>query len=63
MEYPALDLVRLTLPRRVYTQRHLDYVADAIIRTYEKRSCMKGLRIVWEAPLMRHFTARLEPMA
>ena len=63
VEYPALDLVRLTLPRRVYTQRHLDYVADAIIGIYEKRSCVKGLRIVWEAPLMRHFTARLEPVA
>lgn len=63
VKYPLLELVRLTLPRRVFTQRHLDYVADSIIRIYERREAIKGMRLVWEAPVMRHFTARLEPVA
>ena len=62
MKYPVLDLVRLTLPRRVYTQRHIDYVADAVIELHKNRSQIKGLRITHQAPFMRHFTARLEPV-
>jgi tryptophanase len=60
--YPALELVRLTLPRRVYGQRHVDYVADAVIELYRNREEITGLRIVWEAEIMRHFTARLAPV-
>jgi tyrosine phenol-lyase len=60
--YPLLELVRLALPRRVYGQRHVDYVADAVIELHEKQAEIKGLRITWEAEIMRHFTARLEPI-
>lgn len=62
IRYPVLDLVRLTLPRRVYTQGHLDFVADAIIKIHRNRDQVKGLKLVREAPLMRHFTARLAPI-
>lgn len=62
IRYPVLDLVRLTLPRRVYTQGHLDFVAAAIIKIHRNRDQVKGLKLVWEAPLMRHFTARLAPI-
>ncbi len=60
MKYPALDLVRLAIPRRVYTQSHLDYVADVIIELYRKRETIRGVKLVWEAPLLRHFTAKFE---
>ena len=62
IRYPVLDLVRLTLPRRVYTQGHLDFVADAIIKIHRNRDQVKGLKLVREAPLMRHFTAGLAPI-
>jgi tryptophanase len=55
-----LELVRLAIPRRVYTQSHIDYVAEVIIEVYQKRAEIKGLKIVEEAPMLRHFTARLE---
>jgi len=57
-----LELVRLAIPRRVYTQSHIDYVAEMIIEVYKKRSVIRGLRITEEAPLLRHFTARLTPV-
>lgn len=57
-----LELVRLAIPRRVYTQSHIDYVAEVIIEVFEKRSAIKGLKIVEEAPMLRHFTAKLEEM-
>jgi tryptophanase len=56
----ALELVRLAIPRRVYTQSHIDYVAEVIIGVFEKRRDIRGLRIVEEAPMLRHFTAKLE---
>ena len=60
--YPALEMVRLTLPRRVYTQRHLDFVVETVAALYERRKELKGYRIVYEAPYLRHFTARFEPL-
>jgi len=58
----ALELVRLAIPRRVYTQSHIDYVAEAIIELFEKCQEIKGLKIIEEAPLLRHFTAKLSPV-
>jgi len=61
-ESPRLELVRLAIPRRVYTNEHLLYVADAVKELYEKRSTMKGMRIVSQSAVLRHFTARLAPI-
>jgi len=58
--YAALELVRLAIPRRVYTQSHLDYVAEVIGEVYRQREAIRGVKIVWEAPLLRHFTAKFE---
>ncbi|MEW6522409.1 MAG: tyrosine phenol-lyase [Bacillota bacterium] len=60
--YPKLELVRLTIPRRVYTDRHLDVVADSVIRLFERRHSIKGLKMVYEPPTLRFFTARFEPL-
>lgn len=60
-EIPApMELVRLAIPRRVYTQSHIDYVAEAIINVYRRRETLRGMRIVYQAPFLRHFTARFE---
>lgn len=58
----TLELVRLAIPRRVYTQSHIDYVAEVIIEVFRRRHEIKGLEIVEEAPLLRHFTAKLKPI-
>jgi len=59
--FPALELLRLTIPRRVYTNNHMDYVATALANVYHRSSNItRGLRIVREAPIMRHFTVDLE---
>ncbi len=60
--YPRLELVRLAIPRRVYTQAHLDYVADVIIDLYRHRERLRPLRVVEEPPFLRHFLARFEEM-
>ena len=57
-----MDLVRLAIPRRVYTQSHIDYVVEIILEVWKKRESIRGLRVLYEAPFLRHFTARLEPM-
>jgi tryptophanase len=57
---PDLDLVRLAVPRRVYTNSHLDYVAEVAIGLYQKPELLRGVRIVHQAPVLRHFTARFE---
>ncbi len=62
-EQPApLDLVRLAFPRRVYTQSHVDYLSEVILAVYERRHLIPGHRVVWEAPVLRHFTIRMEPV-
>jgi tryptophanase len=59
--YPALDMVRLAVPRRVYTDNHMDYVAATLINIFGRRENIKrGLAIKWEAPIMRHFTVELD---
>jgi tryptophanase len=57
-----LELVRLAIPRRVYTQSHIDYVAEVIIDVFKQRKNIKGLKIVEEAPMLRHFTVKLQPV-
>ena len=57
-----LELVRLAIPRRVYTQSHIDYVAEVIIEVFNARKEIKGLSIIEEAPTLRHFTAKLKPV-
>ncbi len=59
---PPMELVRLAIPRRVYTQSHIDYVSEVIIDVYKKRDTLKGYKIVYEAPMLRHFTAKFEPI-
>jgi tryptophanase len=58
--FPELELVRLAIPRRVYTASHLRYVADSLIELHANRDKVSGMRIVRESPFLRHFTARLE---
>lgn len=59
--FPALELMRLTIPRRVYTNNHMEYVAVALKNVFDRRDKItRGLRIKWEAPIMRHFTVELD---
>jgi len=57
-----MDLVRLAIPRRVYTQSHIDYVVEIILEVWKKRQTIQGLKLCYEAPFLRHFTARFEPV-
>jgi len=59
---PPMELVRLAIPRRVYTQSHIDYVAEVIIEVYKNRDKLRGYEITYEAPMLRHFTARFKPI-
>lgn len=62
-EYPAeRELVRLAMPRRVYTQAHVNYVCEVIAEMFEERSRVQGLRITRQSPILRHFTADLAPV-
>jgi tryptophanase len=56
-----MELVRLAIPRRVYTQSHIDYVIEVMTDVYARREKIFGLDMVWQAPPLRHFTARFEP--
>src|ERR1051326_2962311 len=59
---PSLELVRLTIPRRVYTDRHMDVVAESVIELQARREEIAGLRMTYEPPTLRFFTARFEPL-
>jgi tyrosine phenol-lyase len=61
--YDGLELVRLTLPRRVYTQEHLDYVAEVVAHVYAERDSVTGLRMAYAPEHLRFFQARFEPLA
>ncbi|HKT68172.1 MAG TPA: tryptophanase [Terriglobales bacterium] len=61
-EAARMDLVRLAIPRRVYTQSHIDYVVEVILEVWRHREQVRGLRLTYEAPFLRHFTARLSPL-
>jgi tyrosine phenol-lyase len=55
-----MDLVRLAIPRRVYTQSHIDYVIEVIMEVWRKRESIRGLKLTYEPPFLRHFTAKFE---
>ncbi len=57
-----MELVRLALPRRVYTQSHVDYLVEVIHEVWDRRDAVGGLRFTYQAPTLRHFTARFEPL-
>jgi tryptophanase len=59
---PPMELVRLAIPRRVYTQSHIDYVLEIILEVFNNRKSLKGYKIIYEAPMLRHFTAGFEPL-
>jgi tyrosine phenol-lyase len=58
-----MELVRLAIPRRVYTQSHIDYVVEIILKVFARREQIRGMRLTYEAPFLRHFTAHLEPVS
>ena len=58
----TMDLVRLAIPRRVYTQSHIDYVIEVVLAVWQRREKVAGMRLTYEAPFLRHFTAYLEPI-
>jgi len=59
---PPMELVRLAIPRRVYTQSHIDYVAEVAIEVFKNRDKLRGYEITYEAPMLRHFTAKFKPL-
>jgi tyrosine phenol-lyase len=61
--YPALELTRLTIPRRVYTEAHMDVIAESVKAIYEDRESTKGLKMIYEPKYLRFFQARFEPLA
>jgi tryptophanase len=60
--FPKLDLVRMAIPRRVYTQSHMDYVVEVVTAISEKADSIRGYEIVYQPKLLRHFTARFKPI-
>jgi tyrosine phenol-lyase len=62
-EHATMDLVRLAIPRRVYTQSHIEYVVEVILEVWRRREQTRGYELVHHAPFLRHFTARLKPVA
>ena len=62
-EHATMDLVRLAIPRRVYTQSHVEYVVEVILEVWRRREQIRGFALTYQAPFLRHFTARLQPVA
>jgi tryptophanase len=62
-EHATMDLARLAIPRRVYTQSHIEYVVEVILDVWRRREQIRGYELVHHAPFLRHFTARLKPVA
>ncbi|HSN61400.1 MAG TPA: tryptophanase, partial [Ferruginibacter sp.] len=60
--YPKLELVRFTIPRRVYTQAHMDVIAESVARVYERRDKINGMKMVYEPKYLRFFQARFEQL-
>ena len=60
---PKLELVRLTIPRRVYTQAHMDVVAESVESVFADRAAIRGLRMIYEPKYLRFFQAKFEPIA
>jgi tyrosine phenol-lyase len=60
-EHAKMDLVRLAIPRRVYTQSHIEYVVEVILNVWRRRQTIRGYALTHQAPFLRHFTARLQP--
>ena len=58
--HPPMELVRLAVPRRVYTQSHIDYVIEGVVEVFQRREQVRGLHIVEEPLVLRHFTAKFE---
>jgi tryptophanase len=58
-----MELVRLAIPRRTYTQSHIDYVIEVILAVWKRRQEIRGMKLTYQAPFLRHFTAHLEPVA
>jgi tryptophanase len=52
----------MAIPRRVYTQSHIDYLIEIILEVFKNRNKLKGYKIIYEAPMLRHFTARFETL-
>jgi tryptophanase len=62
IKYSPLEVVRMAVPRRVYTDNHMDVVAKSVVRIYERRDEIGGMRITWAPRVLRHFTAHMEPL-
>jgi len=60
--YPKLELLRLAIPRRTYTQSHMDYVADSLAQIKTRAPSLCGYKLTYAPELLRHFTARFEPL-
>jgi tyrosine phenol-lyase len=61
--YPKLELVRFTIPRRVYTQAHMDVIAESTAMVFERRNKIKGLKMIYEPKYLRFFQARFERLS
>jgi tryptophanase len=58
----TMELVRLAIPRRVYTQSHIDYVVEVVVDVFNRRNDLRGYEITEEPPVLRHFTAKFRPL-